>query len=787
MGIVLRNVFTLFAVSLTAMGLTYWWMTDHPARAVVAAAEREKEKKEEAPSYPGPSVPTAPDPGKARGSRTVFLDPAEFDDGVFEAAARFTGDYGDESTLTGYRDAIAGRVPRAKAWLKTQQDLLRPGPEPTPGQLRKAIDLCRQAAFIAIYEGDHETAATWLLRGLEFAQAEGAPGDARPQCMALLGINALRRGEQDNCVGCVGPSSCIFPIDSLAVHLRPSGSREAIYWFTQYLDEWPGDLRVRWLLNIAAMTLGEYPRSVPVGQLIPLDRPAPPGGLGRFDNVATTAGLVARGPDLAGGSLFDDFTGDGLPDVFTTTFDVNHGASFYVNLGDGTFEDRSESSGLEDQVYSLNATRADYDNDGDLDILMFRGAWEKPARMSLLRNDGRGNFEDVTLASGLGDPIATESGVWADYDRDGHVDLFVCGEYVVKDSGADPRNACRLYHNEGDGTFVDVAPAAGVENKRWAKGSAWGDYDDDGLIDLFVSNMGDSPRLYHNEGDGTFRDVAPALKLEPSPHSFACMFLDYDNDGRQDIFVTDWGGSLADFVADYVGIKAAPQNHARLYRNLGPAGFREVSAEVGLARPMAVMSMNAGDLDNDGNLDLHLGSGWMLLSGLVPDLTYHNVGGRFVDVTGETGTGHLQKGHGVSFADFDDDGDLDLFAVLGGGYPGDRGYNALFRNPGHGRHWLKVRLVGTRSNRSAFGARIRAEFTQGDGVKRSVYRVIGNNASFGGNSLTELIGLADSPTVDRLTITWPADGSSQTFDHLPSDQSLEITEGSATLHARTRD
>jgi len=780
MGIVLRNAFALFTVALTATGLTYWWLKDHRTAATSLATAPEKR------TYPSASVPRLPDPNATTPAKTVFLDPFEFDSGVFDSAARFTGDHGDESSLTSYRDAIAGRVPRAKAWLKTQEEALDLDPNPTPKALRKAIDVCRQGAFIAIYEGDHETATTWLLRGLEFAKQKGAPVESRPESIALLGINALRRGEQDNCIGCVGPSSCIFPIDALAVHLRPSGSREAMYWFTQYLEEWPGDLRVRWLLNIAAMTLGEYPQGVPKEQLIPLNRPQPSSGLGRFENVATSVGLIARGPDLAGGSLFDDFTGDGLPDLLTTSFDVNHGASFYVNLGDGTFEERSEEAGLSDQVYSLNATRADYDNDGDLDVLLFRGGWEAPARMSLLRNDGKGGFEDVTIASGLGEPIATESGVWADYDRDGYVDLFVCGEYAVKGGNADPRNACRLYHNEGDGTFIDVAPSAGVENKRWAKGSAWGDYDNDGRIDLFVSNMGDDPRLYHNEGDGTFRDVAPELKLKGSPHAFACMFMDYDNDGRSDIFVTDWGGSLSSYVGGYLGLDVGAENHARLYRNLGKDGFREVSEAVGLARPVAVMSMNAGDLDNDGNLDLHLGSGWMLLSGLIPDLTYHNAGGRFVDVTEETGTGHLQKGHGVSFADYDDDGDLDLFAVLGGGYPGDRGYNALFRNPGHGRHWLKVRLIGTKSNRSAFGAKIQADFTQGDGVKRSVYRVIGNNASFGGNSLTELIGLTDAAVVDRLTITWPIDGSTQTFEQVPADQSLEITEGTAAYHARPR-
>jgi FG-GAP-like repeat/ASPIC and UnbV len=745
--------------------------------------------------YPAPELDVLSDPNAAPGSNAkVFIDPFAFDGSVFSETALLAEETGEPGSLREYREVISRRVGRAKARLEERYARLRPDSAPTVREAHQAIALYRDFAFVALYEGNHDEAASWLLKSLELARRPAMPAEIRAHMMALLGINALRRGEEDNCIGCVGPSSCIYPIDRSALHAQQAGSREAVRWFTAYLDEWPGDLRVRWLLNIAAMTLGEYPERVPPRFLVPIGPFRSKIDVGRFDNIALRAGLNSRGPDLAGGCIFDDFTGDGRPDVFTTSFDVRQGATLYVNRGDGTFEDRSISAGLSDQVYALNAVRADYDNDGWPDVLLLRGAWVRPARMSLLRNKGNGVFVDVTMESGLGESIATESAAWGDYDNDGRLDLFVCGEYLPPQdlSGAtltgepDPRNRCRLYHNAGSGKFVDVAREAGVLNERWAKGSAWGDYDNDGRIDLFVSNMDGPPRLYRNLGNGHFEDVAPSLGIFGPPHGFPCMFLDYDNDGWLDILVADYGSSLAELVADQLQILKHSDNHAHLYHNLGPAGFREVSQEVGLAHPLSTMSVNAGDIDNDGFLDLYFGTGWMSLSGLAPDVMYLSAGKKFVDVTESTGTGHLQKGHGISFADWDSDGDLDLFVVLGGGFPGDRGYNALFQNPGHKRHWLKVKLIGTRTNRSAIGAKIRVELKGPQGAARAIHRVIGNNGSFGGNSLVESIGLGGATAVDTLTVHWPASGTTQTFQGLAADQTIEVTEGSSSLEVQTQ-
>src|SRR3954447_12481868 len=206
-------------------------------------------------------------------------------------------------------------------------------------------------------------------------------------------------------------------------------------------------------------------------------------------------------------------------------------------------------------------------------------------------------------------------------------------------------------------------------------------------------------RLYRNRGDGTFVDVASELGVVGPSHSFACWFWDYDNGGLLDLYMSDYRARVSEVVASAAGVKIDGASRPRLYRNLGPLGFRDLTEEAGLNRAMSPMGSNFGDIDNDGYLDIYLGTGTMSYSGLVPNVMFKNMEGvYFEDVTTSSGTGHLQKGHGVSFADWDGDGDLDLFVELGGATPGDKAHNALFLNPGYGRHWLKVRLVGTKTN-----------------------------------------------------------------------------------------
>jgi hypothetical protein len=714
----------------------------------------------------------------------VFIDRDQFEDGGVGVANHFTGPVHDPHSLRELREAIRVRGRLGLAVLGAELDILHLDAHSSKAEFRQGALLQKNIGFLLMYAGRLAEAAAAFEAAQAFSRSAGGSAREHAELTALLGITSLRRGEIENCVMCVGPSSCIVPIAAEAVHQQQAGSREAIEYFTAYLAERPGDLRVRWLLNLAFMTLGEYPAKVPSPHLIPLETLRSHADVGRFENVAPLAGLTGRGANLAGGSIFDDFTGDGRPDLFTTSLDAELGASLYVNRGDGTFEDRSASAGLADQVYALNVTRADIDNDGDLDVLLLRGAWERKMRLSLLRNRGDGRFDDVTVSAGLAEPISTEAAAWGDYDNDGWVDVFVCGEFIppidnLPANQRDPRNRGRLYRNRGDGTFVDVAAAAGVAVEQCAKGSAWSDYDGDGRLDLFVSNYVGPCRLFHNEGDGQFRDVAPALGVTGGATAgFACWFWDYDNDGRLDLFVNENLYSFAEEVAVLSSAPPGRPSHPRLYRNLGADGFRDVTHEVGLDRPVTPMGCNFADIDNDGYLDLYQGTGGMSFEHLVPNRMFKNdAGQRFLDVTLSSGTGHLQKGHGVSFADYDGDGDLDLFVEVGGAVPGDTAYNLLFRNPGHGRHWLKVKLVGTKTNRAAIGARIKAEVKGPDGSTRSVYRTVGNNSSFGGNSLVELIGLGEAMDVAVLEVSWPTSRTTQTFRDLAADRTVEITEG----------
>ncbi|MCZ6508242.1 MAG: CRTAC1 family protein, partial [Acidobacteria bacterium] len=532
-----------------------------------------------------------------------------------------------------------------------------------------------------------------------------------------------------------------------------------------------------WLLNLAYATVGRYPEGVPEQWLLDLaafsaDKPVP-----RLLDVARPLGIAPS--NLLGGAVMDDFDGDGLLDIFTTTYEPCSHAILYRNQGDGSFVDRSIEAGLQGQLGGFNAQQTDYDNDGDLDLFITRGAWQHDfgrQRNSLLRNEGDGRFTDVTHAAGLAEPaFPTQASAWADYDNDGDLDLYIGNEASAR-SGPFPS---QLFRNEGDGRFVDVAAAAGVTNNRMAKGVSWGDYDNDGDPDLYVSNIGVN-RLYRNEGNGRFVDVATELGVaEPTGRSFATWFWDYDNDGWLDLYVAGYGGTPEHAMADLLGLLEGPPGdlRSRLYRNDGQGGFEDVSREAGVFHARMPMGANFGDIDNDGWPDFYLGTGNPNLSALLPNVMYLNERGeRFHDVTVSAGVGHLAKGHGVAFGDIDNDGDQDFYLQAGGNVPADVYRNALFENPGAGNHWLTVRLVGRTVNRPAIMGRIRVDIIE-DGEPRTVHALVSSGGSFGANSLQQEIGLGQAERIESLAVWWPGEATWQEYPAVDLDIQIEIEQG----------
>jgi len=610
--------------------------------------------------------------------------------------------------------------------------------------------------------------------------------ERRAALLMRLVVSALMSGMQANDVARHMPMSSLVPIRGDGTHVDPIGAETAVSYALEYLELFPGSSTVIWLLNLAAMQAGVHPEGVPERFRISPERLRPEGDAGFFSNRAP--GLGTDGFDRAGGSLAEDLDGDGDIDWLTTTMDPRGSPTCFRNNGDGSFTDVTHQARLAYQPGGINVVQTDYDNDGRPDLFILRGGWLREQghiRNSLLRNNGDGTFTDVTRSAGLAEPaLPTRTGGWADHDGDGDLDLYVGHEGELR--GGEPVfHAGSLFRNNGDGTFTDVAVAAGVTNDLPAMGVAWGDYNGDGAPDLYVSNEGPN-RLYRNDGDGTFTDVAGDLGvLEPEGRSSATWFFDFDADGDLDLFVASQAASLDDVAADILGRQGhRPDLWPRLYRN--DAGtFTDVTAESGLARPGLALGANFGDIDGDGFPDVYLGTGAPAPEALVPNRMYLNAGdGTFVDITFSGGFGHLRNGNGISFADFDNDGDADVALQAGGFYPGDSFQNALFENPGHGNRFLAVKAVGTVSNRAAIGARIRVRVDT-PGGERSIYRWVGSGGSFGASPLEQLVGLGDARAILDLEIHWPS-GKRQVFAEVPLDGFVVVVEGEEGFRRQDR-
>ncbi len=574
------------------------------------------------------------------------------------------------------------------------------------------------------------------------------------------------------------PHSWVFPmLDPPSGPQR--GPRAAIASYTANLEKQPDDLGARWLLNIAYMLTGEYPEKVPPQWLIPPTAFASQYDIGHFADIAGAAGVAV--PHHAGGSVVEDLDGDGRLDIAASGRGLRDQLHLFINQGDGSFDDRTRQAGLLGQLGGLNMTHADYDNDGDRDLLVLRGAWGGEGGLhpnSLLQNQGDGSFDDATRQAGIFSLHPTHSAAWGDYDDDGWLDVYIGNE---TSPAPKPPHPSELYRNQGDGTFVNTAAAAGVDQTGFVKGLVWGDYDNDGRLDLYLSQLNGDNLLFRNQGDGSFDDVSATAGVQAPYVSFPTWFWDFDNDGWQDILVAGFDmADLGNMAALYLD-RPVDAEHHRLYRNQGDGSFAEIAGQVGLDKVILTMGANFGDLDNDGFLDCYFGTGMPDLRALLPNRMFRNDGGQgFQDVTTAGGFGTLQKGHGVSFGDFDDDGDQDIYQVLGAAFEGDIYPNVLLENPGHGNDWITLFLEGVGTNRDAIGGRIRVRIRTAGGNHRDIYATVGSGGSFGSSSLRQELGLGNAQAIDYIEVNWPGEwGRGQRFVGLRPNRLYRLRQGQA--------
>ena len=588
----------------------------------------------------------------------------------------------------------------------------------------------------------------------------------------LLAITHFRHGEETNCLDGHNAESCIMPIRGAGIHRNKDNAEIAINIYKSLLEKNPKNYVYRWLINLAYMVKGDYPDKVPHRWLIPQLTPSDSITFPEFTEIAESAGLDHI--SLAGGSIADDFDGDGLIDIMVSSWGLDNQLHYFKNMGNRGFEDQTESANLIGITGGLNMVHGDYDNDGWVDVFVLRGGWfgeDGNHPNSLLKNNGDGTFTDVTISTNIYSEHPTQTASWGDFNNDGWLDLFIGNE-----SAEGSNHISELYQNNGDGTFFEVAQAHNINAIGFIKAVIWGDINNDGFLDLYISRLGEPNLLFQNSGPENnyhFKEISKKSGVTEPLNSFPAWFWDFNNDGWEDIWVSGYDNSSGHVAMDYLGLKHDGES-PRLYQNNKDGTFTDVTKKANLDHPLLTMGSNFGDLNNDGFLDFYAGTGDPDFRSIQPNRMFLNKRGEsFDDVTFHGRFGHLQKGHGVSFADFDRDGDLDIHAVMGGAYEGSVYQNALFENPGGWEnHWIGLSLRGKQTNKLALGVRIEIVLEGGF----VVHRTVSSGGSFGGNPLDQMIGLGKDGEIKTINIFWPGSGTTQTFSGVDSNAWYLVTE-----------
>jgi hypothetical protein len=567
-----------------------------------------------------------------------------------------------------------------------------------------------------------------------------------------------------------------IPYVVATIYFRKEEYAKGIPYALQACRDVPTDRRYRWMLRALTMMAGRMDATIP-GEFR-IDMPASFSSSFHFEDVTGDSGTGRLA--LGRGAAWGDFDNDGREDILVGA----ERAPFQLlqNLGNGRFRDVAAEMGLIDPVGlgCYAAQFVDYDNDGYQDIFLSSNGWGGGGRLFLFHNERGKRFVDVTEQAGLGEPVNAFGASWADYDNDGQVDLAVAAGIVDPTDG----DRLRLFHNEGNGKFREVGQQAGLRQKaRWIS-VAWGDYDGDGRQDLLATSFDAGCFLFRNLGNGKFEDVTEKAGLRSAHHAYTPEFFDYDNDGRLDIFVSTYpDGDFKGMISNYMAGAVMPASQQQLlFHNNGDGSFTNVTEKAGITGWYGAMSSQVGDLDNDGYPEILLGTGNPELDWTEPKVLFLNDGnGHFVEASTAAGLIHFGMLHGIAFADYDNSGNLSMFGSFGGFYWGTRETSRLYRNTGSANRAVEVKLVGTRSNRDAVGARVFA--TVGS---RRIYKWVNGGDGFGTlNSRIVHIGLGRNSRVDQLRVDWPS-GAHQSWHNVPGAQRVEIVEGRNAIRTTAR-
>lgn len=458
--------------------------------------------------------------------------------------------------------------------------------------------------------------------------------------------------------------------------------------------------------------------------------------------TAVTNGPVVTDRGDSTGCAWGDYDNDGNLDLFVSNF----GTPFnylYRNNGDGSFTRVTTGAIATDDANSEGATWGDYDNDGHLDLFVAVGVGGNDL---LYRNNGDGSFTRVTSGPVMQSGGNSRGCAWGDYDNDGHLDLFVANEQGQNNF---------LFRNNGDGTFTRITSGSIVNDGGASYGCAWGDYDNDAFLDLFVANLNQNNFLYHNNGDGTFAKITSGRIVSDGGASQGCAWGDYDNDGLLDLFV-------------------ANRNQRNfLYHNEGNGAFTAITNgsvvnDVGYSWSPAWV-----DYDNDGFLDLFVANGPVSGSGQNNFLYRNNGDGAFTRITTGSVVNDGASSDGCAWGDYNNDGFVDLFVSN----LNDQN-NLLYRNDGNSNNWLTVRCVGQLSNRSGIGTKVRVRATQ---QNQWQMREISGGSGYGSqNAPYAYFGLGTVTNIDMVRVEWPS-GIAQELWTVTPNQLLSVVEPAASI------